>query len=181
MGFGIQAQPEVHGVEDATKHLRTRLLRSRVRSVNVDRVELYPEGVAEAFGTFTVQRSDGEVVEILFNTMLGAGVEDDPDGYGEGEQRDSPTNHHPRILTRAASRYPTEAKAQGVSGVVRLFTLVRKDGTTVVLGVLARLPHGCTEAAMEAVERWTWEPRVYFGREVDALGVASVTFPPMQP
>ena len=79
MEQGIPAQSKFRSVDDATEHVRARLLRSRVRSVKVERVELYPDRVAEAFGTLTVQRSDGEVVEDLGPVFLGyanAGVRD---------------------------------------------------------------------------------------------------------
>ena len=115
---------------------------------------------------------------VSFDLMVGNAVEADPQGYGEDDKVDSPLNHHPKILMRVQPKYPRRARDNRVSGAVRLFTLVQRDGSTVVLGVMTPLPHGCTEAAIAAVEKWTWQPRVFFGRESDALGLATVAFPP---
>ena len=65
-----------------------------------------------------------------------------------------------------------------MSGEVQLQVLVRRDGSTVVLQVMRAVPHGCTDAAIDAAEEWRFAPSIFLGREIDAIGFLSLECSP---
>jgi uncharacterized protein (TIGR02246 family) len=71
---------------------------------------------------------------------------------------------------------PAEARRNNVSGRVVMEILVRRDGSTEVVGVLEALPYGCTEAAIESANHWRWTPALRNGEPVEATGTIWVNF-----
>lgn len=84
----------------------------------------------------------------------------------------------PRILERPASpQYTPEARAQRIQGVVILQTTIDLAGRVRDVEVLKGLPLGLSEAAVEAVETWTFMPALdEEGRPVEVLYNLTVSF-----
>ncbi len=73
--------------------------------------------------------------------------------------------------------YPVRARERGTEGWVDLEFTVATDGTTQNVSVRAAEPAGVFErAAIEAVERWRYEPRVVNGSVVDQRVQARMRF-----
>jgi protein TonB len=73
--------------------------------------------------------------------------------------------------------YPVRARERGTEGWVDLEFTVATDGTTQNVSVRAAEPAGVFErAAIEAVERWRYEPRVVNGSLVDQRVQARMRF-----
>lgn len=70
----------------------------------------------------------------------------------------------PRLVHRVDARYPREAQIAKVEGKVSLRFVVGEDGRVRDVEVIAGLPHGLTEAAIEAVGEWRFEPTRVEGR-----------------
>lgn len=68
-------------------------------------------------------------------------------------------------------KYPREARRKRVVGSVILDVTIDEQGLPAEIEVLRGLPFGLTEAAVEAVRQWRWEPATMEGKPVP------VTFP----
>ena len=85
---------------------------------------------------------------------------------------DEPGIKSPKLIKKIAPVYPEEARKAGVTGDVIVSALIGEDGAVQHVEVLRPLEKGCTEAAVEAVKQWLYEParsaetgkpvRVYF-------------------
>lgn len=64
----------------------------------------------------------------------------------------------PRALHKEAPRYTAEAKEAKVTGVVIVQAVIDETGTVTDTEVLKGLPEGLSEAAVEAIEQWTFAP-----------------------
>lgn len=73
-------------------------------------------------------------------------------------------------------RYPAEAKRNGVQGTVIVQAIIDKKGRVDVVKVLQGLPHGLSEAAVEAVKKWRFKPAKYYGEPVDVYYNLVVNF-----
>lgn len=71
----------------------------------------------------------------------------------------------PVPLTRPAPRYPEWARENGITGTVLLRALVDREGSVRRVSVV-RGVEGLTEAAREALVRWTFRPASAVGRPV---------------
>lgn len=71
----------------------------------------------------------------------------------------------PVPLTKPAPRYPEWARENGITGTVLLRVLVDRDGAVRRVTVL-RGVEGLTEAARDALMRWTFRPASAMGRPV---------------
>ena len=72
-------------------------------------------------------------------------------------------------------RYPEEAKAAGVSGVVLAEVVVDQSGTVTDAKILRSVPM-LDEAALETVRQWRFRPSVINGKAVPARMVVTLTF-----
>jgi protein TonB len=80
--------------------------------------------------------------------------------------------------TRAEPLYPEEARKAGIAGKVILQVTIEEDGTVGDIEVL-RAPDpdaGLTEAAIEAIRMWRYEPAMKDGRPVAALFTVMIEF-----
>ncbi len=83
----------------------------------------------------------------------------------------------PRVVEKVAPVYPAAARKAHVQGVVLLDCTVGTDGRVKRIDVLKAQPDGLTEAAVEAVSRWRYEPvRDEQGRPVEETIVVTITF-----
>jgi protein TonB len=71
--------------------------------------------------------------------------------------------------------YPPEAKAAGISGVVKLSAIIAADGTVANLQVISGHPL-LVPAALEAVKQWVYQPTLLNGSPVEVKTEISVNF-----
>src|SRR5580704_7161133 len=64
----------------------------------------------------------------------------------------------PRVLARVEPRYSAEALLARLEGSVRINAVVDREGSIMDLKVLRSLGMGLDEAALGAVDRWTFAP-----------------------
>jgi TonB family protein len=82
----------------------------------------------------------------------------------------------PRKIAGPEPLYPEAARRARIQGVVVLEVVVRTTGEADNVKVLRGLPLGLTEAAVEAVKQWRYEPSRLDGEPVDVLFVVTVRF-----
>jgi periplasmic protein TonB len=64
----------------------------------------------------------------------------------------------PVAVTRVEPTYPDVARRAGVEGIVELEVAIDASGKVTDVEVVRGLPMGLSEAAVEAVRRWSWRP-----------------------
>lgn len=64
----------------------------------------------------------------------------------------------PVVLTRVEPSYPDVARRAGIEGTVELEVSIDATGKVTDVEVARGLPLGVSEAAVDAVRRWTWRP-----------------------
>ena len=80
-------------------------------------------------------------------------------------------------LQRIPPQYPRDAARSGITGWVQLEVLVNADGTVRSARVLESKPKGMFEAAaMQAVLRWKFKPKVVNGQPVQQKGAQRIEF-----
>jgi protein TonB len=102
-----------------------------------------------------------------------------PGGVGDGS--DGPFRlggqvKEPRRIREVKPIYPEEARKARVEGVVILEIIVDKLGNVRDPQVLRPLPMGLTEAAIDAVRQWKYEPSTLDSRPVEVYMIVTVTF-----
>ncbi|MDX1645102.1 MAG: TonB family protein [Thermoanaerobaculia bacterium] len=64
----------------------------------------------------------------------------------------------PTVLERVVPEYTQEGSQAGINGDVVVVAVIDETGTPTVLEVVKGLPYGLSEAAVEAIEQWKFEP-----------------------
>jgi TonB family protein len=82
----------------------------------------------------------------------------------------------PRAVHKTQPQYPPEAKQAGTEGVVVLRTTIDERGVVVDVQVLRGAPDGLTEAAVEAVRQWRFEPALLDGKPVSVFYNLTINF-----
>jgi TonB family protein len=72
--------------------------------------------------------------------------------------------------------YPEAARRARIQGVVVLECIIAKDGSVREAKVLRGLPLGLTEAAVDAVKKWKFEPSTLSNKPVEVLYILTVRF-----
>ncbi|HEV7427829.1 MAG TPA: energy transducer TonB [Thermoanaerobaculia bacterium] len=72
--------------------------------------------------------------------------------------------------------YPEEARQERVRGIVILQTVIDHTGAVRDVKVLKPLPHGLSEAAVDAVKQWVFKPATMNGEAVDVIFNLTVNF-----
>ncbi|MEM1204700.1 MAG: TonB family protein [Acidobacteriota bacterium] len=106
--------------------------------------------------------------------------EDEPPATGDGSEP-LPFRGDFEPPVRVASplpRYPSQAWAAGVEGVIALMLTVDREGAVVGVDVLEGLPYGLTQAAVEAVRQWRFEPARRNGEPVAVRHRVTLRFAP---
>jgi TonB family protein len=80
-----------------------------------------------------------------------------------------------QILTQVNPIYPPKARAEKISGIVVLHTIIGKDGTIKSVDVISG-PEEFREAAVDAVRQWTYRPYLLNGNPTEVDTNVSVTF-----
>jgi TonB family protein len=84
--------------------------------------------------------------------------------------------HAPMVVHRVEPVYPEEARRGRVSGVVIIETLIDETGHVADAVALKPLPSGLTEAALDAVRQWVFEPGTFDGKPVPVIFNLTVNF-----
>jgi TonB family protein len=82
----------------------------------------------------------------------------------------------PRVVKRVDPQYPKEARENRVTGVVILEAVIDKEGRVEQVRALKGIPFGLTEAAMDAVRQWEFEPALKDGVPVTVFFNLTVNF-----
>jgi TonB family protein len=90
------------------------------------------------------------------------------------EEADSP----PRIARIVKPSYPPLALRTRIGGIVVLRVLVSERGAPLEIEVLRGAPAGLTEAAVEAVQKWTFDPARKSGLAMQTWMVIPIPFEP---
>jgi len=73
---------------------------------------------------------------------------------------------HPVVINKVNPTYPEEARKEKVMGVVTLETVINEDGRVDEIKVLRSPDERLSEASVDAVRQWTFEPALCDGRPV---------------
>ena len=92
-----------------------------------------------------------------------------------GGVREDPGELQKRSLYAPPPPYPALAKQAGIQGLVRLEVRVARNGRAEVLKVLEGEPV-LADAAITAVQRWRYKPRLVNGRPVSTLSEVTFNF-----
>jgi TonB family protein len=83
----------------------------------------------------------------------------------------------PRLVEKVLPIYPEAARAGKVQGIVLLDCIIGKDGRVMRIDVAQAQPDGLTEAAIEAVRQWRYEPaRNEKGEPVEVKMTVTINF-----
>ena len=96
--------------------------------------------------------------------------QDAPIRVGFGQMKE------PKKLIDTKPIYPETARRARLQGVVILEIIVDRQGNVRSWKVLRPLSLGLTEAAIEAVKQWKYEPPMYNGRPVEVLITVTMRF-----
>ena len=73
---------------------------------------------------------------------------------------------HPRKIKADPPMYTEVARKEGLQGIVILQALISEQGAVEDVEIIKGLPSGLTEAAIEALRQWTFEPATLEGKPV---------------
>ncbi len=80
-------------------------------------------------------------------------------------------------LVRIPPRYPRLAARRGIEGVVRVAFTITKDGLVSQARVLSADPAGVFDAAaLKAVKKWKFSPKMVDGKAVEQTAAQEITF-----
>lgn len=84
----------------------------------------------------------------------------------------------PKVLRSVPPTYPEAARKAGVTGTVVLQALVDEQGVVQQVEVLRSLEKGCTDAAVQAVRQWRYEPARFAksGKPVAVFFTVTINF-----
>jgi TonB family protein len=82
----------------------------------------------------------------------------------------------PVLVSRVDARYPDAARRLNLSGEVMLRIVVEGSGSVGRIDVLTAGPAGMTEAAVDAVRRWTYRPARVHGQPMAVWKVVRIHF-----
>jgi TonB family protein len=102
--------------------------------------------------------------------MLVGHLDDKPVYKVEGEIT------HPKKISTTPPQYPEDCKAEKVMGLVVLDTVIDATGTVVDVSVERSPDNRLSEAAMEAIRSWVFEPATLEGQPVAVRYVLTVNF-----
>lgn len=121
-------------------------------------------------------RTDDTLPDVIPDDAI-FGVPDAPPAPpDEGPIRVGGQIKEPRKTKEVKPIYPEIARKARIEGVVILEITVSKQGTVKDVKVLRGLPMGLTEAAVEAVKQWEYEPSTLNGRPVEVLVTVTARF-----
>ena len=81
----------------------------------------------------------------------------------------------PQLLHQTMPKYPRAAKTAHIEGTVVLKAIIKKDGTIGDLQFVSGPPE-LVKAAVDAVKKWRYKPRMLNGEPSEATTTISVVF-----
>lgn len=102
----------------------------------------------------------------------GAGQAPEERVYRVGEDGITP----PKLISNVEPEYSEEARRAKVEGTVVLYAEIRPDGRVRNLRVTRSLDAGLDQKAMEAIEKWTFQPGRKDGKPVVVAATIEVNF-----
>jgi TonB family protein len=149
------ADPDFEGLADTNALLASRAMaesRAAITASNPDRADAFARAAAES-GAPAAEVADLNAKIMAMRVVRTAAVETvEPTVLQENQMRRT---------AFMAPTYPARARERGTEGWVDLEFTVAKDGTTRDAVVRAAEPAGTFDrAALDAVKRWRYEPRV---------------------
>lgn len=103
-------------------------------------------------------------------------VEGDLEGRPLYRYVEEGTISEPKRLEGPNPRYPEEARKEGINGVVVMEAVIGEDGSVREVKVVRSNAKILTEAALEAVEKWIFEPATLEGAPVAVRYILTVKF-----
>ena len=82
----------------------------------------------------------------------------------------------PQVIKRVEPAYPLEARMNGVKGLVVLQVLIDKTGAVRQIVVRKEFASGLSEAAVDAVRQWRFQPATLDGKPVDVVLNLTINF-----
>jgi len=121
-------------------------------------------------------QTDDQLPDVIPDDAI-FGVPDAPPApVDEGPIRVGGQIKEPRKIKEVKPVYPEIARKARIEGVVILEITVNKQGKVRDVKVLRGLAMGLTEAAVEAVKQWEYEPSTLNNRPVEVLVTVTVRF-----
>ncbi len=96
-------------------------------------------------------------------------------GFGGNARRIEAYEQQKLLIQQTPPVYPETARQAGITGNVRLYVLVGKDGTVRQIRVLSGPPE-LAGAAMQAVRQWVYKPTMENGSPVEVATMVNVNF-----
>jgi TonB family protein len=163
------ADPQFEGLADTMQLLASRATaetRTAISANNADRADAYLRAAADAGGA-AAELSDLSA-KVMALRVSRPSSQPEPAVLPE---------HRLNRTSFAAPVYPERARERETEGWVELEYTVSKDGSTRDIVVLAAEPETVFDrAALDAVKRWRYEPRVVNGVPVDQRVMTRVRF-----
>ena len=82
----------------------------------------------------------------------------------------------PRVVEKTMPQYPEEARKEKIEGMVVLQTVIDSNGEVQEIKASKSQPYGLTEAAIEAVRQWRFEPALLDGEPVAVIYSLTINF-----
>jgi TonB family protein len=117
-----------------------------------------------------------EIPQVVPDDAIFGVPEAPPPPVEEGPIRVGGKIKEPKKLFEIKPIYPEIARKARIEGVVILECTIDKTGNVKDIKVLRGLPMGLTEAAVNAVKQWRYEPSTLNGKPVEVLMTVTVTF-----
>jgi TonB family protein len=166
LGLLRAADPEFEGLTDTSAILATRSLaetRAMITAKNPDRADVFLRAAGDAGAPAAEINDLSSKIMALRVTRPAAAIA----AQAPAPPQVLPENQMRRTFFMAPE-YPSRARQRETEGWVDIEFTVGKDGTTRDLSVRAAEPAGVFDrAALDAVRRWRYEPRVVDGTVVD--------------
>jgi protein TonB len=94
-----------------------------------------------------------------------------------GPVRQGPADRDFMVISRFPPQYPYRAQRRGIEGWVKVSLLITAQGTVQDVVVIEAEPEGVFDnAAIRAVSRWRFKPRIENGKAVAVRAEQMVTF-----
>ncbi|MEM8994266.1 MAG: energy transducer TonB [Acidobacteriota bacterium] len=118
---------------------------------------------------------DGEDAPYLFLVIAPDAVGDKRSGAGLPRHVGGDVAP-PIALVKPAPQYTPEAREQKLQGVVIVQAIIDSEGKVVDVKVLRGLPYGLSEAAVDTIKTWEFQPATLDGEPVDVYYNLTVNF-----
>jgi TonB family protein len=94
----------------------------------------------------------------------------------DGAYKVGPGISAPRVIERADPEYTEQAHAEKLEGTVVLSVIIMTDGFAHNINVTKKLGDGLDEKAVEAVQKWRFQPGMKDGVPVSVRATIEVNF-----